>query len=150
MARAWRPAARAAATSSTTLRTPVYGRPRDPLRAEASGLRHPISGGNSKRQILIMKDSARRSLPARPLSAASRRGCAETWGGLQGPQFKSAFSARNPGPRSCGPDREETPPGRHDIYGLKRVIFLGCPSRPGAKHGLHMLEDHFIREIIDP
>jgi len=27
---------------------------------------------------------------------------------------------------------------------------LGSPSRPGAKHGLHILEDHFNPEIIDP
>src|SRR5439155_16499853 len=37
-----------------------------------------------------------------------------------------------------------------DIYGLSEVIGPGVAMECGHKHGLHIFEDHFIPEIIDP
>ena len=37
-----------------------------------------------------------------------------------------------------------------DIYGLSEIIGPGVASECSAQHGLHMNEDHFYPEIIDP
>jgi phenylacetate-CoA ligase len=38
----------------------------------------------------------------------------------------------------------------HDIYGLTEIIGPGVAAECGAKAGLHVFDDHFIPEIIDP
>ena len=37
-----------------------------------------------------------------------------------------------------------------DIYGLSEIIGPGVASECEAKNGLHIMEDHFLPEIIDP
>jgi phenylacetate-CoA ligase len=38
----------------------------------------------------------------------------------------------------------------YDIYGLSEIIGPGVASECEAQHGLHVFEDHFYPEIIDP
>ena len=38
-----------------------------------------------------------------------------------------------------------------DIYGLSEVIGPGVSMQcPESEHGMHVLEDHFLPEIVDP
>ena len=38
----------------------------------------------------------------------------------------------------------------YDIYGLSEIIGPGVASACSAQHGLHIFEDHFLFEIVDP
>jgi len=37
-----------------------------------------------------------------------------------------------------------------DIYGLSEIIGPGVSAECEAKSGLHLMEDHFLPEVIDP
>jgi len=114
----------------------------------------PISGGNTKRQITIMKDfgpTAMTCTPSYSLFLAEvardmgidpvndfkiRVGCfgAEPWSAEMRDQIEKNFGV-----------------DAIDIYGLTEVIGPGVSSAClEAKQGLHIFEDHFIPEIIDP
>jgi len=114
----------------------------------------PISGGNTKRQILILKDFGPTAITCTPSYALHladvardmgidpardfklRVGCfgAEAWSENMRQQIEKTFSI-----------------DAIDIFGLTEVIGPGVSSEClEAKNGLHVFEDHFIPEIIDP
>ncbi len=114
----------------------------------------PISGGNTRRQITIMKDFGPTAITCTPsyllhLADAAKEmkfdpaadfsirvGClgAEPWSETMRAQIEKNF----------GMDAI-------DIYGLTEVIGPGVSSAClEAKSGLHVFEDHFIPEIINP
>lgn len=112
----------------------------------------PISGGNSERQIMVMKDFAVTAICCTPsyfihlLEFASdlkidihdlpiRAGIfgAEPWTEemRQWIEMKSGIKA-------------------YDIYGLSEIIGPGVGSECECQVGLHIFEDHFFPEILDP
>ena len=113
----------------------------------------PISGGNTKRQILIMKDFGSTILLSTP-SYALNIAEVMTEEGVDPSQLRLKCGLFGAEPWTEGMRREierKLNIGALDIYGLSEVIGPGVASECiEEKHGLHVFEDHFIPEIIDP
>ncbi len=113
----------------------------------------PMSGGNTKRQILIMKDFGSTILCCTPSYALN---IAEVMAeeGVEPCQLRLKCGLFGAEPWTEGMRREiEKKLHIHalDIYGLSEVIGPGVASECiEEKHGLHVFEDHFIPEVIDP
>jgi phenylacetate-CoA ligase len=113
----------------------------------------PMSGGNTKRQILIMKDFGSTILLSTPSYALN---IAEVMAeeGVDPAELKLKCGLFGAEPWSEGMRKEieaRLQIAALDIYGLSEVIGPGVASECiEEKHGLHVFEDHFIPEIIDP
>lgn len=113
----------------------------------------PISGGNTKRQIMIMKDFGATILTCTPSYALHLAEVAHEMGvDFKDLKFKAGLFGAEPWSEKM---REEIERKLHlsalDIYGLSEVIGPGVAVEClEAKAGLHIFEDHFIAEIIDP
>jgi len=113
----------------------------------------PISGGNTKRQIMIMKDFGPTVLTCTPSYALYLAEVAIEMGiGFGDLKFKSGLFGAEPWSERM---REEIERKLHldavDIYGLSEVMGPGVAVEcVEAKRGLHIFEDHFIPEIIHP
>ncbi len=113
----------------------------------------PISGGNTKRQILIMKDFGPTILTCTPSYALHlAEVAAENGIGFEDLKFKSGIFGAEPWSQNM---RDEIERKLHlnaiDIYGLSEVMGPGVSIEClEAKSGLHIFEDHFIPEVIDP
>jgi len=112
----------------------------------------PISGGNTKRQIMIMKDFGTTVLSCTPSYALYIAETMEEMG-IKREELKLQYGIFGAEPWSEGMRREiESKLGVSaiDIYGLSEVIGPGVASECQYKCGLHIFEDHFIPEIVDP
>ncbi|MFP4477315.1 MAG: phenylacetate--CoA ligase family protein [Desulfatibacillaceae bacterium] len=113
----------------------------------------PISGGNTRRQILIMKDFGPTILTCTPSYGLHLADVAADQGvDFSTLRFKSGIFGAEPWSEGM---REEIERKLHlqalDIYGLSEIIGPGVAMECiEAKKGLHIFEDHFIPEIIDP
>jgi phenylacetate-CoA ligase len=112
-----------------------------------------MSGGNTKRQILIMKDFGSTILLSTPSYALN---LAEVMAeeGVSPAALRLKCGLFGAEPWSEGMRREierQLKIDALDIYGLSEVIGPGVASECiEVKQGLHVFEDHFIPEIIDP
>ncbi|MFY9941502.1 MAG: phenylacetate--CoA ligase [Desulfobacterales bacterium] len=113
----------------------------------------PVSGGNTKRQIVIMRDFGPTILTATPSYALHLAEVAEDMGvSFRDLKFKYGIFGAEPWSEKMR-DEIERKLGlvAVDIYGLSEVIGPGVAIEcHEAKKGLHIFEDHFIPEIIDP
>ena len=113
----------------------------------------PMSGGNTKRQILIMKDFGSTILLSTPSYALN---IAEVMAeeGVSPAALRLKCGLFGAEPWTEGMRREierKLKISALDIYGLSEVIGPGVASECiEEKRGLHVFEDHFIPEIIDP
>ena len=113
----------------------------------------PVSGGNTKRQVVIMKDFGPTILTATPSYALHLAEVAEEMGiSFHDLKFKFGIFGAEPWSENM---REEIERKLNltavDIYGLTEVMGPGVAIEcHEAKKGLHIFEDHFIPEIIDP
>ena len=113
----------------------------------------PISGGNSKRQIVIMQDFGSTVLTCTPSYALSLAETAEEMGvDFKQLKLKVGIFGAEPWSEKMRDDIERKLNIQAiDIYGLSEVIGPGVSIEClEAKRGLHIFEDHFIPEIIDP
>lgn len=113
----------------------------------------PISGGNTKRQIMIMKDFGATVLTCTPSYALHLAEVAMEMG-VDPKTLKLRVGVFGAEPWS-EKMREEIEQKLYltaiDIYGLSEIIGPGVSVECiEAKKGLHIFEDHFIPEIIDP
>jgi phenylacetate-CoA ligase len=113
----------------------------------------PVSGGMTERQVLLMKDFGAHILGATPSYALNiaeiargmgvdlaalplRYGCfgAEPWSEAMRDDLEAKFGIK-----------------AQDVYGLSEIIGPGvaCECHV-AQSGLHVWEDHFLCEVIDP
>jgi phenylacetate-CoA ligase len=110
----------------------------------------PISGGNTERQLMVMQDFGVTAICCTPsyflhLVEAAR-------------EMKIDFSKVRVGVFGAEPwseamrDRIQEDSGirAHDIYGLSEIIGPGVGIECMQQRGLHIFEDHFYPEIIDP
>lgn len=112
----------------------------------------PISGGNTKRQVQILKDFGVTGLGATP-SYALLIGETALEMGIDPRELPLRFGVFGAEPWSENMRRQiEETLGivAIDIYGLSEVLGPGVASECLHKNGLHVNEDHFIIEIIDP
>jgi phenylacetate-CoA ligase len=112
----------------------------------------PISGGNTKRQIQIMKDFGTTLLACTPSYALYMAEEMEELGiSKEELGLKAGVFGAEPWSENMRKEIEERLGLLAiDIYGLSEVIGPGVATECSCKCGLHIQEDHFIPEIIDP
>lgn len=112
----------------------------------------PISGGNTKRQLQIMKDFGTNILACTPSYALFMAEELEEAGIDKSElKLKAGVFGAEPWTESMRVEIEERLGILAiDIYGLSEVIGPGVSSECEYKCGLHIPEDHFIPEIINP
>ena len=112
----------------------------------------PISGGNTQRQIQIMHDFGSTVLACTP-SYALYLAEAMIESGISRDEFrlKAGVFGAEPWTENMRKEIEDKLRIKAiDIYGLSEVIGPGVASECLAQEGLHIFEDHFYPEIIDP
>ena len=112
----------------------------------------PMSGGNTKRQIMLMQDFGTTLLACTPSYALQ---IAEVMGemGIDPADLKLRVGYFGAEPWSNSIRREiekRLPVKALDIYGLSEVIGPGVSSECLQQDGLHICEDHFLPEVVDP
>ena len=113
----------------------------------------PISGGQTKRQITIMRDFGSTVLLSTPSYALN---IAEVMADMgidpaSLPLRVGVFGAEPWSENMRAELENKLQIKAIDIYGLSEVIGPGVATEClEAQHGLHVFEDHFLPEIIDP
>jgi len=112
----------------------------------------PISAGNTKRQLMVMKDFGTTILTCTPSYSLFLAEVADEEG-IDFRKLKLKAGCLGAEPWSENMRREiedELNIHAYDIYGLTEIIGPGVSSECEEKNGLHINEDHFYPEIIDP
>jgi phenylacetate-CoA ligase len=110
----------------------------------------PISGGNTERQLMVLQDFGVTAISCTPsyfihLVERAREagiGFGKLRVGIFGAEPWSESMRRH--------IQEESGIRAHDIYGLSEIIGPGVGIECPAQQGLHLFEDHFYPEIVDP
>lgn len=113
----------------------------------------PISGGNSKRQIIIMQDFGSTVLTCTPSYALFLAETAAEMGiDIKTLKLRIGIFGAEPWSEKMRWEIEKKLGLQAiDIYGLSEVMGPGVSIECiEAKRGLHIFEDHFLPEIIDP
>jgi len=112
----------------------------------------PISGGNTKRQLAMMRDFKSTIIACTPsyslylAEAAREEGMDPAKAGL-----RAGFFGAEPWSESMrGEIEQQLGLLAIDIYGLTEIIGPGVAMECEHQKGLHFNEDHFYPEIIDP
>ncbi len=112
----------------------------------------PISGGNTDRQIMVMRDFGVTAICSTPsyfihlLERASELGVE-----LRGSSLRAGIFGAEPWTDSMRRHIEcATGIKAYDIYGLSEITGPGVGSECRCQNGLHIFEDYFYPEIIDP
>lgn len=112
----------------------------------------PISGGNTDRQIMLMKDFGTTAICCTPsyfLRIVER--APELGVDLRKLPLKAGVFGAEPWTEEMRKRIEpEAAIKAYDIYGLSEIIGPGVANECCEQHGLHIFEDHFYPEIIDP
>ena len=112
----------------------------------------PISGGNTKRQLMIMSDFGSTVLCCTPSYSLLIAEVAEDNGiDLKSlPLRVGLFGAEPWSERMRDEIESRLGISAVNVYGLSEVIGPGVAVECAERRGLHIFEDHFIPEIIDP
>jgi len=112
----------------------------------------PISGGNTKRQLSIMKDFGTTVLTCTPSYTQYLAEVAKEEGiDISKLPLKAGFFGAEPWSETMRKEIEERLHLKaYDIYGLTEIIGPGVSAECKMQNGLHVNEDHFYPEIIDP
>ncbi|MFO7748564.1 MAG: phenylacetate--CoA ligase [Desulfobacteraceae bacterium] len=113
----------------------------------------PVSGGNTNRQIIIMRDFKPTILTGTPSYILHLAEVAEEMGvSFKDLNFKAGIFGAEPWSEDMRSELEEKLNLKAiDIYGLSEIMGPGVSIEcHEAQKGLHIFEDHFIPEIIDP
>ncbi|MFA5866699.1 MAG: phenylacetate--CoA ligase [Actinomycetota bacterium] len=116
------------------------------------GMAIPMSGGNTQRQIKVMQDFAATVLCCTPSYALHLAEAAAEMGvDIRKLPLKIGVFGAEPWSESMRKQAEEKMGiDAFDIYGLSEVLGPGVSCECSAKNGLHVFEDHFIPEIVNP
>ncbi|MBN1399182.1 MAG: phenylacetate--CoA ligase [Bacteroidetes bacterium] len=112
----------------------------------------PMSGGNTQRQLQLMKDFGSTILACTPSYALFlAEAMAEANMPIDSFKLKAGVFGAEPWTEEMRREIESKLKIKAiDIYGLSEVIGPGVASECMDQCGLHIYEDHFIPEIIDP
>ncbi|MCD4688608.1 MAG: phenylacetate--CoA ligase [Desulfuromonadaceae bacterium] len=113
----------------------------------------PMSGGNTKKQIMIMQDFGSTVLTCTPsYSLYLAEAAAEDGFDIRNFDLKVGILGAEPWSESIREEIEQKLNIKAiDIYGLSEILGPGVAIECiEAQNGLHIWEDHFIAEIIDP
>jgi len=112
----------------------------------------PISGGNTKKQIQLMLDFGTSVIACTPSYALYLSEIMKEMG-VDPESLKLRVGIFGAEPWSENMRREiekKLKLQAHDIYGLSEIVGPGVSCECSHQKGLHINEDHFVPEIIDP
>ena len=111
----------------------------------------PMSSGNTKKQITMMEDFGCTAIACTPSYLLHIAEALEEAGKLDKIKLKAAILGAEPWTENM---RHEIETKLHikayDIYGLSEIMGPGVAADCEFHKGLHVYEDHFIPEIINP
>jgi phenylacetate-CoA ligase len=112
----------------------------------------PVSGGNAERQITVMRDFGATVICSTPSFFLQVIDRAHEMGvDLRGLRLRTGVFGAEPWSEEmrC---RIQQAAGieAFDIYGLAEIVGPGVAGECSAHQGLHVLEDYFFPEVIDP
>ncbi len=112
----------------------------------------PISGGNTKRQLQVMRDFGSTVLTCTPSYSLYLAECAAEEGiSFADLPLRVGFFGAEPWSETMRKEiQEKLQVKAIDIYGLTEIIGPGVASECEKQDLLHVFEDHFYPEIIDP
>lgn len=112
----------------------------------------PISSGNTQRQLMLMKDFHTTFLACTPSYALYLAEAMKDEGiSPDELNLKSGIFGAEPWSESMRLEIEKKLNiSAHNIYGLSEINGPGVASECSYKNGMHIWEDHFIPEVIDP
>ncbi len=112
----------------------------------------PSSGGNTKRQVMMLQDFGSTVLTATPSYVLYIAEVAAEMGiDIRELPLRVGILGAEPWSDSMRDEIEEKLNiDALDIYGLTEIIGPGVSIECEEKDGLHVFEDHFLTEIIDP
>jgi len=112
----------------------------------------PISGGNTERQIMLMKDFKTSLLACTPSYAIYLAEALKDYGvSIEELNLKFGVFGAEPWSENMRKEIEQKLNiTALDIYGLSEIMGPGVAMECSFKNGMHVWEDHFIPEIIDP
>ena len=112
----------------------------------------PTSGGNTKRQIMLMRDFGTTAVCCTPsyfifmIEQAAEQGI-----DLHDLPIRAGVFGAEPWTEEMRKRIEQGAGIRaYDIYGLSEIIGPGVAIECGCRKGMHIFEDHFYPEIINP
>ncbi|MHB8990967.1 MAG: phenylacetate--CoA ligase family protein [Chloroflexota bacterium] len=112
----------------------------------------PISGGNTKRQIMLIQDMGSTVITCTPSYSLFLAETARQMG--MDPRdlpLRVGFFGAEPWSYRMREEIEaELGITALDVYGLSEIIGPGVAQECPHKRGLHIFEDHFLPEVVDP
>ena len=112
----------------------------------------PISGGNTEKQVMLLKDFGAHVLAATPSYALNIAEVAARQGvDLAGGPLRIGLFGGEPSSQAMRAELERQLGLRVvELYGLSEVMGPGVAGACTEQAGMHGWEDHFLFEIIDP
>lgn len=111
----------------------------------------PISSGNTEKQIQLMTDFGSTALCCTPSYALYLAEAVQDMGVQDKLKLKVGFFGAEPWTEEMRKEIEEKLGLKaYDIFGLTEIIGPGVAYDCSAQHGMHINEDHFLPEIINP
>ena len=112
----------------------------------------PISGGNTDRQLMVMQDFDVTGICCTPSYFLHIMDRADELGiSMRDLPLRAGIFGAEPWTDEMRKHIEEAADIRaYDIYGLSEMIGPGVASECDCQCGLHIFEDHFYPEIVDP
>ncbi|NLB09534.1 MAG: phenylacetate--CoA ligase [Clostridiaceae bacterium] len=112
----------------------------------------PISSGNTDRQVMLMKDFNTTLLACTPSYALYLADALEDAGiSPEELDLESGIFGAEPWSENMRTEIEKKLDiSAHNIYGLSEICGPGVASECFCKEGMHVWEDHFVPEIVDP
>ncbi|RNA67311.1 phenylacetate--CoA ligase [Prosthecochloris sp. ZM_2] len=112
----------------------------------------PISGGNTKKQLQLMQDFGSTVIACTPSYAAFLGEAIRQEHIAPGDiKLKAGIFGAEPWTEEMRQEIQELLGiTAFDIYGLSEIIGPGVSMECSAQQGMHIFEDHFIPEIINP
>jgi len=112
----------------------------------------PISGGQTKRQIMLLQDLGSTVLCCTPSYALFLAETAAEMGvDLRQTSLRIGIFGAEPWSQRMREEiQTKTGLAAQDIYGLSEIIGPGVSVECDQQAGLHIFEDHFLPEIVDP
>lgn len=112
----------------------------------------PASGGNTKRQLMLMQDYGTTILGCTPsYSLVMHEEFLEMGIQRSDLKFKSGIFGAEPWSENMRKEIEcKWEIDAYDVYGMTELAGPGVAIDCVCKKGLHIAEDHYIAEIIDP
>lgn len=112
----------------------------------------PVSGGQTKRQIMLIQDLGSTVICCTPSYALYLAEAAEEMGvNLRATKLRVGIFGAEPWSQQMRQEVEaKTGLLALDIYGLSEIIGPGVSVECEHQTGLHIFEDHFLPEIVDP